>query len=56
MTTRLIGSMLAAGAAFGAWAETETVNGIEWTYHVEDGMAIVGYSAEETNEFGELCG
>lgn len=26
----------------GAWAETETVGGIEWSYSVEDGKATVG--------------
>ena len=48
------GTPIAAIAAFalmanGAFAITKTVNGIQWTYCIEDGKAIIGdYSSGET--------
>ena len=41
MTKKLTATLLAALVAFGAWAETETVDGIEWTYRVVDGKAEI---------------
>ena len=42
MKTKLMTMILAAGAALGAWADTETVGGIVWNYTVSDGKAQVG--------------
>ena len=42
MKTKLMAIMLAACAALGAWADTETVDGIVWNYTVSDGKAQVG--------------
>ena len=40
--TKLMAMLLAAGAMFGAWAHTETVDGIVWNYTVSGGKAQVG--------------
>ena len=42
MKRKLAAMFLAAGAALGAWADTETVGGIVWNYTVSDGKAQVG--------------
>lgn len=42
MIKKLMMLFVAIMAAMGVWAETETVNGIEWTYEVIDGKASVG--------------
>ena len=42
MTRRLLAMVLAVGAALGAGADTETVDGIVWNYAVSDGNAEVG--------------
>ena len=44
---KLIAISFAALAVLGAWADTETVDGIEWTYRVVDGKAEIynGYNA-----------
>ncbi|MBR4616001.1 MAG: leucine-rich repeat domain-containing protein, partial [Kiritimatiellae bacterium] len=34
--------VIALGSALGAWADTETVDGIVWNYTVSDGKAQVG--------------
>ena len=36
-------------------ADTETVDGVEWTYQVQDGKAIVGFYEVVTNELGYIC-
>lgn len=41
MLKKLMMMLVAAMAAMGAWAETETVNGIEWVYEVVNDGAIV---------------
>ena len=41
MIKKLMMLCVAAMAAMGAWAATETVNGITWTYTVSDGEAIL---------------
>ena len=42
MKRKLAAMFLAAGAALGAWADTETVGGIVWNYTVSGGKAQVG--------------
>ena len=42
MKKKLTAIMLAAGAMLGAWADTETVDGIAWNYTVSGGKAQVG--------------
>ena len=37
MTRRRVLAVAALAVAFGAWAETETVNGYTWTYRVNGG-------------------
>ena len=34
MTKKLMVMVVAVAAAFGAWAETETVGGYTWTYRI----------------------
>ena len=53
----LTATLLAALAAFGAWAETEIVDGVEWTYTIENGEAFVGpssYRAIPTSTSGAI--
>ena len=42
MKKKLMTMVIAAGAMLGAWADTETVDGIVWNYTVSDGKAQVG--------------
>lgn len=42
MIKKMMMLCVAVFAVMGAWAETETVNGIEWTYMVTDGKASIG--------------
>ena len=42
MKQKLMTMVLAAGAMLGAWADTETVDGIAWNYTVSGGKAQVG--------------
>ena len=37
MTRKLMMMVAAVAAAFGAWAETETVGGYIWTYSINGG-------------------
>ena len=41
MTKRLLMLAVALAAAFGAWAETETVGGYTWTYRINGNTAEV---------------
>lgn len=45
-------AILSVFCDFVANADTEMVGGIEWTYHVEDGKAIVGMSEEKIDDWG----
>ena len=46
--TSLLLSLLLLVAALPARAETETVDGVEWTYRVENGFALLGGGTEST--------
>ena len=43
MIKKLMMMFVVAMAAIGAWAATETVNGITWTYTVSGGSATITY-------------
>ena len=43
--------ILAVGAALGAWADTETVDGIVWNYTVSNGKAQVGIGGYTIGRF-----
>ena len=55
MIKKLMMLCFAAMAATGAWSATETVNGVEWTYVINNNVAYVGGGElVETNELGEV--
>ena len=41
MTRKLMMMVAAVAAAFGAWAETETVDGYTWTYRINGDTAEI---------------
>ena len=47
MTKKLMMAIAALAAAFGAWADTETVGGYTWTYRINGSLAKVADGAEQ---------
>ena len=58
MTKKLMMAIAALAAAFGAWADTETVGGYTWTYRINGGTAAIckdgAYTAISPNPAGPV--
>ena len=47
MTKKLMMMLVSLAVAFGAWAETETVNGYTWTYRINGNTAEIYNSSDD---------